>query len=61
MRKYTADENEMKEYNGIVQRIARIQYEYDKAMQDLGAWEQAHCTEIPDEPTDAPAEENPTQ
>ena len=57
MRTFTADENEMKEYNGIVQRLARLQYEYDIAMQQLAAWEQAHGEEIPE----APAEETPTQ
>ena len=57
MRTFTANENEMKEYNGIVQRLARLQYEYDNAMQQLAAWEQAHGVEDPE----APAEETPTQ
>ena len=57
MRKFTADENELREYNGIVQRIARIRYEHDLAMQQLAEWEQAHGEEISE---DVPAEE-PTQ
>ena len=57
MRRFTADENELREYNGIVQRIARLRYEYDAAMAQLAAWEQAHGEEIPE----APAEETPTE
>lgn len=62
MRKFTADENELREYNGIVQRIARIRYEYDLAMQQLAEWEQAHGTEIPEKPAaEGPSEDQPTQ
>ena len=64
MRRFTADEEGMKEYNGIVQRLSRLRFEYDNTMQQLAAWEQAHGEEIPDpaapEP-EASSEEQPPQ
>ena len=53
--RYEADEEGMKEYSAIVQRIAYLDYEKNQLIAKLGEWEKAH------EITEPETEEAPEQ
>jgi hypothetical protein len=45
---YQADENDMKAYCAIVQRIAHLDYQREQLLAQLSEWEQAHTVAEPE-------------
>ena len=50
MRKFVANENDMKQYTEIIQRLAFINMQRNQVVLELSQWEKAHAEEFPDEP-----------
>ena len=50
MRRFVANEDEMKQYSEIIQRLAFINMQRDQVVLELSQWEKMHAEEIPDEP-----------
>ena len=52
---YTADDEAMREYSAIVQRIAYLDYQRNELVERLKAWEKSHGAEQTEETAEEPA------